>query len=62
MEREMDERSLAHTGEFNFKRFDFIETSLAEEPHETFEDIVEQKIFKFKYRQNNDDYATYSRR
>ena len=32
------------------------------EPHENYEDIVEQKIFKYKYRQCNDDSETYKRR
>jgi heme oxygenase len=30
--------------------------------HENYEDVVEQKIFKFKYRQNADDLVTYERR
>jgi len=30
--------------------------------HETYDDIVEQKIFKFKYRQNADSLDTYNRR
>ena len=46
----MDEQALAATGEFQFKRYDFIETSLMNEPHENFEDLIEQKIFKYKYR------------
>jgi hypothetical protein len=37
----MDERAIAASGEFNFKRFDFIETSLSHEPHEHLEDIIE---------------------
>lgn len=32
------------------------------EPHESFDDIVEQKIFKFKYRQCNDDEEVYRKR
>ena len=30
--------------------------------HENYDDIVEQKIFKYKYRQNADDFLTYNRR
>ena len=57
-----DKMTLADQGDFNPKRFDFIETSLYGEVHENFEDLIEDKIFKFKYRQNADDYATYARR
>ena len=32
------------------------------EPHENFEDVVEHKLFKYKYRQCNDDPQTYMRR
>lgn len=32
------------------------------EPHENYDDIVEQKVFKYKYRQCNDDIDTYERR
>lgn len=35
---------------------------MVEEPHENIEDVVEHKIFKYKYRQCNDDEATYARR
>lgn len=41
---------LAEQGDFDPKRFDFIETSLIGEVHENFEDLIEDKIFKFKYR------------
>jgi len=35
---------------------------LVDEFHEDFTDYLEKKIFKFKYRQNNDDVDTYYRR
>jgi hypothetical protein len=35
---------------------------LVDEPHETYDDIVDHKLFKYKYRQCNDDEQTYSRR
>lgn len=41
---------LAASGEFDPKQYDFIETSLYTEVHENFEDVVEDKIFKYKYR------------
>ena len=46
----------------NPKRFSFIETSLQTEVHENFEDLIEDKIFKYKYRQNADVGDTYARR
>lgn len=58
----LDEKQLAAEGQFQFKKFDFIETTLVEEPHENMEDVVEHKIFKYKYRQCNDDEATYAKR
>jgi hypothetical protein len=62
IEEQLDERAIAAEGQFQFKKYDFIETSLQTEPHETMDDIVDQKIFKYKYRQCNDDEATHSRR
>jgi hypothetical protein len=47
---------------FNPKRYDFVETSHIVEPHENYEDMIEDKIFKYKYRQNADDPANFTRR
>ena len=58
----LDERQIAAEGEFQFKKYDFVETSLQDEPHEAIEDVVESKIFKFKYRMCNDDEPNYQRR
>ena len=49
-----DKADLASTGEFDPKLYDFIDTSLHEEAHENYEDLIEDKIFKYKYRQNAD--------
>jgi hypothetical protein len=57
-----DEMAIAAEGQFQFKKYDFVETSMLHEPHENFDDVVEHKIFKYKYRQCNDDQETYSRR
>ena len=54
--------ALAESGEFQFKKYDFVETSLIEEPHENYDDLIEHKIFKYKYRMCNDDPETYQRR
>ena len=61
-EEDADREEIARSGDFQFKRFDFVETSLLDEAHENFEDIIEHKIFKYKYRICNDDQATYERR
>ena len=58
----MAERQIAAEGEFQHKRYDFIETSLSEEPHETFDDVVESKLFKYKYRMCNDSDQDYAKR
>jgi hypothetical protein len=58
----MVERELADSSQFQFKKYDFVETSLMQEPHEDYTDLVENKIFKFKYRRCNDNEDTYSRR
>lgn len=50
MEEMRDKYTLAASGQFDPKRFDFIETAMVTEVHENFEDVVEDKIFKFKYR------------
>ncbi len=62
IEDKMDEADMIASGDFDHKHYDFVETSLIWEPHENFEDIVEHKIFKYKYRQANDDEETFMRR
>lgn len=57
----LDEKQLAATGEFNFKRFDFQEDQYEHEILETIEDTIDKKIFKYKYRIVNDNEATYYR-
>jgi hypothetical protein len=58
----LDDQAIAAEGQFQFKKYDFVETSLQTEPHETMDDVVDQKIFKFKYRHCNDDESTHARR
>ena len=41
---------LAATGQFDPRRFDFVETAMVTEVHENFQDVIEDKVFKFKYR------------
>ena len=49
-----DEARIASTGQFDPKLYDFLELGMIDEVHENFEDIIEDKIFKFKYRMNAD--------
>jgi hypothetical protein len=62
VEEELDEKEIAAEGQFAFKNYDFIEPSLQTEPHESITDVVDQKIFKYKYRMNNLDEDTYQRK
>lgn len=62
VEDHLDEQEIISEGQFNLKKYDFIESDLITEPHETIEDMVEAKLFKFKYRQCNDDEQTFQRR
>lgn len=58
----MDEIRIAETGEFTFDKYDFLETSLAHDAHEGLNDIVDKKLFKHKYRMNNDSVPDYMRK
>jgi hypothetical protein len=58
IDEKYDEAHLARLGIFNPKLYDFVDYT-GSEPHENFDDIVEQKLFKYKYRQNADEELTY---
>lgn len=58
----MDEVNIAESGEFDFKNFDFIETSLEFDSHEGLQDLIDRKLFQFKYRMNNDSVPDYMRK
>lgn len=55
VDAEIDKINIASSGELNPKLYDFLETSLEGTVHESIEDVIEDKIFKYKYRQNGDD-------
>lgn len=57
-----DEAMLAESGQFDPRLYDFLELNMVSEVHENFEDIVEDKIFKFKYRMNADAPEVYEKR
>jgi hypothetical protein len=46
----------------NPKLYDFIDYTAKHDAHENYEDIIEDKIFKYKYRINSDSSTTYERR
>lgn len=54
IEEMRDEARLASSGQFDPKLYDFLELGMIDEIHENFEDIIEDKIFKYKYRMNAD--------
>ena len=57
-----DEARLANSGEFDPKLYDFLELSMVREITESVADIIDDKIFKFKYRMNADPPAVYEAR
>lgn len=50
-EDKIDRMNLAENGSFNPKLYDFVDTALTEETHENYEDLIEDKLFKWRYRQ-----------
>lgn len=50
---------IALTGQMDPDRFDFQDLTMNLDLHEGTEDVVEKKIFKFKYRRFQDDDSTY---
>ena len=62
LEMKRDEARIANSGEFDPQLYDFVETAMMSEVHENFQDIIEDKIFKFKYRQNADAPALHAAR
>lgn len=53
-EEKLDEYELAQGGQFNIDQYDFQEMSLQYESHESIQDIIEEKVFKYKYRMSSD--------
>jgi hypothetical protein len=50
IEEKMDEIQLAGQGYMNPELYDFVDYTQLHDAHENFDDIVEQKVFKYKYR------------
>ena len=62
VEEKLDEEELAQGGQFNPALYDFVDYTMKYDAHENFDDIVEQKLFKFKYRQNYVPWEVYEAR
>lgn len=62
LEEQFDEERILETGDFSHKRFQFLDQGLVYDQHESYEDIVEDKIFKFKYRKATDYGELYNKR
>lgn len=62
IEEKLDEQHLASTGQFNPALYDFVDYTSTHDTHENYDDTVEQKIFKFKYRMHATDWDTYVRK
>ena len=62
VDEKMDEAHIAQIGTLNPNLYDFQDYNARHDPHEDYSDIVEQRIFKYKYRQMADDSATFKRR
>ena len=57
-----DEQKIASSGQFDPKLYDFLELNMIDEVHENFQDVIEDKIFKYKYRMNADAPEVFERR
>lgn len=62
IDEKLDEVQIAAQGQFDPGLYDFTDYTQVNDAHENYDDIVEQKIFKYKYRQNADDPFTFERR
>jgi len=58
----LDLQDMANEGDLNPQLYQFVESSLQTEVHENFEDFIEDKIFKYKYRQFSDSEEVYFKR
>lgn len=62
LDEKFDDLQIAQSGVFDPALYDFVDYTQVNEAHENYDDLVEQKIFKYKYRQFADDQLTYERR
>lgn len=62
IDEKLDEIHLAGQGHFDPALYDFVDYTQLHDAHENYDDVVEQKLFKYKYRQNATDLQTFERR
>lgn len=62
IDEKFDEIHIAQVGDLDPARYDFIDYTQVHDAHEDYDDVVEQKLFKYKYRQNAEDEVTFERR
>ena len=62
LEEQMDREILSNHPDMNPNLWDFCDMYKEGEIHENYDDIIEDKVFKYKYRINADDADTYHRR
>ncbi len=53
-DEEQDLAQMAAEGDMNPQLYEFVETALTTEVHENFDDLIEDKLFKFRHRQFSD--------
>lgn len=59
VDEKFDEMHLANQGYMDPELYDFVDYTQIHDAHENYDDVIEQKIFKYKYRQNamtNEDF------
>lgn len=62
IDEKLDDMHIANQGQFNPALYDFVDYTQTHDAHESYDDVIEQKLFKYKYRQFANDHPTYERR
>lgn len=62
VDEKFDEIHISNSGDLDPARYDFVDYTQVHDAHEDYDDVVEQKLFKYKYRQNATDEVTFERR
>jgi len=62
IDEKFDDIHIAAMGQFDPALYDFQDYTQRLDSHEAYDDLIEEKIFKYKYRQFADDRITYERR
>ena len=62
VDERLDEVDMVANGQFNPALYDFVDYTATNDAHEDYSDLVEQKLFKYKYRMAGDGLDTYMER